>query len=172
MIYFICLENVYKKTNKMGIFDDIGNAFKSVGTSFNTAVIQPVAGAVNEKKIVGALQGVGEKTLSGLENVGKTTLSGLTIAGNSTLSGLETAGNTTLSGLETAGNTTLSGLQTAGDAILTGLKTAGLFILQGIMGLFSPSQKGVQEEQPTDYSGLLVIGVIGVVGVGIWRLLR
>ena len=57
-----------------------------------------------------------------------------------------------------------------GNDILTGLKTAGLFILQNILGLSKPSQ-GVMEEQ-TDYSGLLVIGVVGVVGVGIWRLLR
>ena len=168
----------------MGFLDDIGNAFKSVGTSFNVAVIQPVGNAVNNKQILlDALQGVGDKTLSGLtiagnttlsglETAGNTTLSGLETAGKTTLSGLETAGNTTLSGLETAGNSTLSGLQTAGDAILTGLKTVGLFVLQSIMGLFTSSQKGVQEEQPIDYSGLLVIAAVGVVGVGIWRLFR
>ena len=126
----------------MNFFNDIGNAFKSVGASFNTAVIQPVGNAVNNKQfLLDALQGVGDKTLSGLT---------------------------------TAGDATLSGLTTAGDATLSGLKTAGNFTLQNLMGSKRQPQQLVEgtqytEEQPTDYSGLLIMGVVGVV---VWRILR
>ena len=116
----------------MGFFDDIGNAFKSVGTN--------------------------------IVNVANTVTQSYSPQSNNAF---------LLSELEKIGNPTLSGLKTAGDATLSGLKTGGS-VLQNIMGGAKKPQPLVEEttqqqEQPTDYSGILIIGVVGVI---VWKLMR